>query len=345
VTDRSTKGLSGIWGAYRLRWKRRRFLFRIWRKRHQITPLHDRTNGLASDAILAFATVRNEMLRLPYFFKHYRALGVDHFLVVDNGSDDGTTAYLAAQPDVSVWTTKDSYRLARFGTDWLGWLQFRFGHGRWCLTVDADELLIYPSYQSRDLRALTAWLDRENLPSFGALMLDLYPEGAIGDAQYIAGDDPTKSLGWYDADNYRWKFHHYYGNLWVQGGARARAFFASDPARAPTLNKTPLVRWDRRYAYVNSTHQILPRHLHDTLDFDTQSKASGVLLHTKFLHITGEKSAEELHRKQHFQNTDLYAQYHQALTENPVIWHQGSARFQGEDALVTQGLMSKGNWV
>ena len=47
-------------------------------------------------------TVRNEIVRLPYFLDYYRRLGAGHFLVVDNGSDDGTHEYLADQPDVSV---------------------------------------------------------------------------------------------------------------------------------------------------------------------------------------------------------------------------------------------------
>ena len=59
---------------------------------------------IAADDILVAATVRNEMIRLPYFLEHYRKLGVGHFLFVDNGSDDGTAAWLAEQPDVSLWT-------------------------------------------------------------------------------------------------------------------------------------------------------------------------------------------------------------------------------------------------
>jgi len=337
-----SKGLKGPWGAYRLRWKRRRFLFRIWRKRHQISAIQNRTADLDHDAVLAFSVVRNELVRLPYFLEHYRALGVSHFLFVDNDSDDGTAEYLAAQSDVSLWHTKHSYRLARFGMDWLGWLQFRFGHRHWCLTVDADELLIYPGYKSRDLQALTKSLDQHGIRSFGALMLDLYPKGPLDRVTYTAGDDPLGVLNWYDGDNYRHQTHHYYGNLWIQGGVRERVFFGAEPRRAPTLNKTPLVRWDRRFAYVSSTHQILPRYLHDVLDLDGQSKASGILLHTKFLPVVTQKSAEELRRKQHFENTSLYEDYHQRLSEGPDLWYEGSCRYEGPDKLIAQGLMSKG---
>jgi len=335
----------GPWHAYRLRWKRRRFLFRIWRKRRQIIATVDRTDRIAPKAILAFATVRNEIVRLPYFLEHYRKLGVDHFLVVDNGSDDGTAAFLAQQPDVSLWKTDHSYRLARFGMDWLGWLQWQYGDGHWCLTVDADELLIYPASETRDLKALTTWLDTQGEASFGALMLDMYPKGPLEDAVYQAGDDPTKTLGWFDPDNYRSQLHHYYGNLWIQGGMRERVFFAREPSRAPTLNKTPLVRWSWRYAYVSSTHQILPPVLHGDLDLKGSGQVSGVLLHTKFLPVVGAKSAEELNRGQHFQNTALYQDYHQQLTRNPDLWYHGSCRYEGAAQLVDLGLMSNGQWV
>ena len=204
---------SGLWHAYRLRWKRRRFLFRIWRKRKELTSTVDRTVQIAADSILAFATVRNEIVRLPQFLAYYRKLGINHFLFVDNGSDDGTAAYLADQPDVSLWSTTHSYRLSRFGMDWLGWLQWQYGNAHWCLTVDADELLIYPSCETRDLGVLTSWLDQQGCASLGAVILDLYPKGPLQSADYKAGDDPTKTLEWFDADNYRNKIHRYYRNL------------------------------------------------------------------------------------------------------------------------------------
>ncbi|MEM9126291.1 MAG: glycosyltransferase family 2 protein, partial [Pseudomonadota bacterium] len=102
-----------------MRWKRRRLLWRSFRSRHHLANRIDRTDQITPQDILAVSVMRNEVARLPYFLEYYRALGVDHFLVVDNGSDDGTTEVLADQPDLSFWTTDHSYRAARFGLDWL----------------------------------------------------------------------------------------------------------------------------------------------------------------------------------------------------------------------------------
>ena len=88
---------------YRLRLRRKRLLLRAKAKRRQLQVVADRTDGLRPEPILLFVTVRNERVRLPYFLEYYRKLGVDHFVVIDNGSDDGSREYLAAQPDLSLW--------------------------------------------------------------------------------------------------------------------------------------------------------------------------------------------------------------------------------------------------
>jgi hypothetical protein len=291
------------------------------------------------------STVRNEIVRLPFFLDHHRRLGVGHFLFVDNDSDDGTRDFLAGQPDVSLWTTTHSYKLSRFGVDWLTWLQIRHGHGHWCLTLDADEILIYPHHDTRCLRALVGWLEQTGRESFGALMLDMCPKGPLRSHVYEAGADPFKALCWFDGGNYVMQKKPDLQNLWIQGGVRARRFFAERPERAPTMGKTPLVRWNRRYAYVSSAHSLLPRRLNHVYDEQGGECTSGILLHTKFLHTVVEKSAEEKERREHFANSALYDDYYDALVANPNLWCERSTRLIGWRQLEAMGLMSKGNWV
>ncbi|SDY38481.1 Glycosyl transferase family 2 [Jannaschia faecimaris] len=333
-----------LWASYKLRWRRRGLLARSLAKARQLTRVVDRTPTIAPSAILCFSTIRNEMGRLPHFLRHHRALGVDHFLMIDNASDDGTAEYLAGQPDVSLWSTSDSYKASRFGVDWMTALMMRHGHGHWCLTLDADELLVYAHHDRRDLRALTDWLNVTRRPSMGALMLDMYPRGALGRGVQDAESDPIKALPYFDAGNYVMIRQPKLQNLWVQGGPRARAFFQAEPRRAPTLSKVPLVRWNRRYTYVSSTHSLLPRHLNHVYETDGSEAPTGVLLHTKFLPEVIAKSAEEKRRRQHFENSLLYKGYYDALTDDPVLWCDQSTRYHGWQQLEGLGLLSRGGW-
>ena len=341
MTDRATD----LWSAWRLRTRRQRLLARAIHRRTELSSRVDRTAAIRQNDILCFICLRNEASRLPFLLVHNRRLGVGHFLIVDNGSTDGSDKMLEDQPDVSLWQTRASYKASRFGMDWLTWLMLRHGHGHWCLTVDADEILIYPYWQTRPLPALADWLERQGRRSFGAMMVDMYPVGAVSQGDHRPGDDPTRHLPCFDAGNYQVQVQPRMRNLWIQGGARARAFFADQPRRAPTLNKIPLVRWHWRYAYVNSTHSLLPPDLNEVYATDGGELTSGVLLHTKFLPEIVDRSAEEKDRAEHFANAVHYGAYYDRLIADPVLHCAASTRYTGWRQLEALGLMSRGGWI
>lgn len=323
---------------------RKRWLFRAHRKARELSVLVDRTRQIGAHSILLFATLRNERVRLPYFLKYYRDLGVEHFLIVDNGSDDGSAEYLAAQTDVSVWRTDASYKAARFGVDWMNALLRRHAHGRWALVVDVDEFLIYPFCDTRNLRALTDWLDAAGMRSFGTLLLDMYPKGPVMDQPCIEGQNPFEIAAWFDSANYTITRNTSHRNLWIQGGPRSRMFFADQPGAAPALNKVPLVKWHRSFAYVSSTHMLLPRGLNLTYDSSGGEKASGCLLHAKFLATLGDKAREEIERAEHYAGGREYHAYASGLEDGSDLWTKWSERLINWRQLEILGLMSKGNW-
>jgi len=334
----------GTIGAIRLRAQRRRAHLRAFLHWRDLKVVTDRTDKIKRASILALSTVRNERIRLPYFLRYYRDMGIDHFLFVDNDSEDGTREYLAAQPDVSIWTTKASYKEAAFGVHWLTHLQRRFCHGHWCLTVDVDEFLVYPFCETRSLRALTGWLEASGVRSFSAMLLDMYPKGAISAQRYVEGQNPFDIAQWFDSGNYTIQRNEWNGNLWIQGGPRARTFFADNPYAAPALNKIPLVLWDRSFAYISSTHMLLPRGLNLVFDDKGGEKASGCLLHAKFLDTFAHKAAEEMTRGQHYAESQEYIAYQGALANQPDLWCKFSEKYINWRQLEILGLMSKGNW-
>ena len=100
---------------------------------------------------------RNEIFFAPAFLAHYRALGVEQFLVLDDGSTDGTREFLLAQPDCVVLRSDLGFadpvvmrdpagRIAkrRAGTYFKIALPQAFLSGRCALYADADEFLLLP---------------------------------------------------------------------------------------------------------------------------------------------------------------------------------------------------------
>lgn len=329
---------------YKLRLERKRFLIRAWRKARDLLLVADRTDQIKRHDLLCFVTLRNEKIRLPYFLKYYRDRGVAHFVFVDNDSTDGTREYLAAQADCSVWTTPASYKRSRFGMDWINALLREYGHGHWCVVVDPDEFFVYPFCDTRPIPALTDWLESSSIKSFGAMLLDMYPKGPITAQPYNEGQDPFEIACWFDSGNYMIERNWNFGNLWIQGGPRARLFFPDNPERAPALNKIPLVKWDKSYTFASSTHMLLPRGLNLVYDEWGGEKASGVLMHAKFLDTFTVKAEEELARKQHYAASHEYKAYAAGLQQNPNFWCKWSERFINWRQLEILGLMSKGNW-
>jgi Glycosyl transferase family 2 len=61
--------------------------------------------------IVAVIKQRTEALRLPYLLTYYRGIGVDRFLVIDNGSTDGSRdmqhAAGVGDSEVSFWHIQD----------------------------------------------------------------------------------------------------------------------------------------------------------------------------------------------------------------------------------------------
>lgn len=331
---------------YGLRLERKRRLIRAFRRgRQDLRPVHDRTRCIKRNDILLFATIRNEAIRLPFFLDYYRELGVDHFIFVDNGSSDRGAAYLAEQPDISIWHSDASYKRAGYGVHWVNHLMGKYARGHWCLVVDVDEFFVYPHCDTRPLRALTDWLDAGKIRSFGTMLLDLYPDKAIEKTAYAAGENPIQSAPFFDSGNYMTTLNKRYENLWIQGGSRQRVFFPDKPQNGPALNKIPLVKWSKGNVFVSSTHTLLPRSLNRVYDRKGGQNVCGILLHTKFLEMFDAKVREEGARKQHYAASREYEIYLQKQKTQLAFFTPHSLKYQGWQQLEKLGLMHRAGWL
>jgi hypothetical protein len=304
--------------------------------------------------VRAFLVVRDHAAMLPWLLEHHRTLGVNRFFVVDNGSHDGSVDWLLAQPDCHVFSAAGSFAGARYGLDWKGELLDRFGEGRWCLSLDADELFVFPGCEGETLGALTARLDREGAGGVFAFMLDMYSRGSVAEAVYTPGRPFFEVCPYFDRDYaFRRPLVPLRGfpGVEVMGGPRLRLFFPEyhrvgrlrwltarvrrrlgrAVALPPLLGKIPLVRWRGGMRYVSS-HRTTPVRL---------SATTGVLLHFKFFADFHERVVREVARKEHYDGASEYQRYRRCLDADPALsfHYPGSVRYDGPQRLAALGLM------
>jgi hypothetical protein len=307
-----------------------------------LVPRRVRADAIEDAWCILVCCMRNELTRMPAFLAHYRRLGVKHFLVVDNQSTDGLQDYLAQQADCSCWLGDGSYKASNFGMDWCNLLLARYGDGKWCVTVDPDEFLVFPRCEERGLRGLTRFMEGIDQPSLYAPMIDAYGGGPLSCTQLAPGMSPFAACPYFDRFNLTQKFDAERRNWWVQGGVRMRVFSQRAPELAPALNKVPLVRWEKGLHYVSSMHHLNRPRFNCTV-LGNPLAVSGVLFHFKYVSLLIAKAAEEVARGEHYAGSREYQAYHDA--GDPVLYDPAvSVRYRDPAQLVELGFMQEGAW-
>lgn len=260
--------------------------------------------------------LRNELTILPHFLSHYRALGVQVFLVADNLSDDGTREYLHGQPDVVLFSAANDYKASHYGVDWQRVLLDHFCAGRWVVVADADEFLLTPQNAPGALPTLCRSLEAEGHDAAFAMMADMYPEGALDEADFARRDPATAARCFDRVPVRRWIFNRGpFGNLGSYvSGLRHRLMPLSPPERF-TAQKVALFHFNPLMSFSEGFHfgagmRFAPKAL--------------AFLHYKYSAAFAAKARLEALRGQHFGGGVEYRAYldlvDQGLTS---LWCEG----------------------
>ncbi|EIC22588.1 glycosyltransferase family 2 protein [Thiorhodovibrio frisius] len=270
---------------------------------HRIERLSapQRLADLADAPLVVIAVLRNEATLLPHFLAHYRQLGIHRFIIIDNGSDDGSRETLLVQPDVLLYHAPGEYRHAQYG---VAWQQAALGNlcaGQWTLLVDADEFLVYPGYPERPLTRLLSALDDQGRDAALTPLIDRYPQGDLADADF-SRQAPMRAAPCHDRQPLlRWRLGSgNYSNAETQLSALRHRLLPEAAPNAFTAQKYALVRYRPWMRYAQGLHDVANARVGDL----------GLrLLHFKYHAGFRERVRVEIERGQHFDGAREYQGY------------------------------------
>jgi len=322
------------WVPLHLLWKRamkKNWLHRRLRARWKRFCASRQIRGIAVPAgrgeIRMFMKIRNEVLRLPYFFDYYARRGVDRFFIIDNASDDGTAELLTARRDTHVFRVERSFRKENGLHPWVEALLDRYGTGHWCLCADPDEILVYPRCETLDLRALCRYLEAEGAGALAAEVLDMYSDAPLKETVYRAGEDFVSACPYFDAAaarEIRRKPECAAGSAFL-GGMTERVF-----GYGSLLSKVPLFKFGKGVQIDRGHHTIRGARLSDL---------TAAVLHFKYFSDFIGKTVREAERGEYFNRARRYRQIARIVIDDPALrlCHEGSACFEDSSQLVRMG--------
>ena len=321
--------------------------------------------------VTVYSIMRNERFFLDAFFNHYRALGVGQFLILDDGSEDGSVEFFKAQPDCVLLSSPLKYgseivvRMpnGRVKTDRAGVLYKRVIGETYCtddysIYADADEFLVLPP-EVADLATLYRRMRERSIDAVVASLVEFYPASVgelEGSPEPRTFEDLARLYPYFDAVPLV-KFRPGLPPKRINGSASRRLFarygitlprpaarFAPQwlndrlprpPGKSATM-KTPIVRW-RPGVWISDTHRSNVRPSDDILL---------AFAHFKFNHNLARKTEEAIRLRSYAGKSVKYELYADLLTRmiaaNAAFTGPDSQRYTGAADLAQAGLVSWG---
>ena len=285
----------------------------------------------ALNELLVISVVRNGELYIKSFMDHYRAMGVTHFVFLDNGSTDQTLEMLCAQDGVTVLQTDAPYQ--KYENTMKRYLAERFSAGRWNLCADIDELFDYPFSDRLSLYDFLRYLNDNSYTAVLSQMLDMFSEVPLAELESKPDDLLKEKYIYYDISAIR-KVEYLWSprsNVEVKGhldGIRKTVFGTTNG-----LSKASLILMDGSVKPFLTWHHVRGAWLADI---------SCVLLHYPFVSSFCAKVQEAVETGRYgMTTTDEYRAYARELGRHPRLRMKlDSAQvFTGLEQLIQDGFL------
>ena len=213
-----------------------------------------KTEAPSKESPIVVLCVKNDLERIKMLVDHYRALGVERFAFLDNGSDDGTFEWLLKQPDIDLYRCFEKYQ-TKVKEGWMNRIVSYYGFDRWYILTDSDELVVYVGMEEHPIKDVINYARRNRIQRIKGLTIDMYAKGS----PFGKTEDIRKEYKWMDVDTY-------YEEDVVTGQQVHRMFFGGPRQRnmnsKAILSKYPLVYFAKGTisdnAHFQYPHTLLP---------------------------------------------------------------------------------------
>lgn len=189
-------------------------LTKLARLKASIKRLHGPARfDLAPQDVVLVVVVKDGTFYLDEFFKHYRALGVQHFVFMDNGSTDGTIERIKIEPGTVI--LQSTLTIASYEVEFRRHGAQTYANNHWVLYADIDELFEFEGSETLGLSGLAEYMQSQGYTALMAQMLDLFPVASIQSYADAPFEKTIADFQYYDLTAIvRYDYHDYDSIPW-----------------------------------------------------------------------------------------------------------------------------------
>lgn len=279
-------------------------------------------HNINKKGVTLICVVKNDLERMKMLYEHHRNIGITHFVILDNDSNDGTLEWVLEQSDTDVYLVTEKFTsLKKYG--WINRIIDIYGFDKWYLYVDSDELFVYNDYENKSIEDLIKYCEKKRIYRLSSLMIDMYSKDGIFKTN-ASKESIKEKYRYFDTNSYSETYS--YKGIVIRGGPRKRVMASNQDWLGPILTKHPLFFFQKGNIF-ESAHYIYP--------FINKSGIESALLHYKFLESDLIRYAKIATQGNFSRGSLEYKKYIKAYEKNKDLTfiYNGSTEFEGSQSL------------